>query len=85
MLFIRRGALGAPRCQCRCCCSGLCPLEPAPDLSGGILNGSLNNNALGLSADAPVSLSGALQAATGTVDAATGLNLQGVSGLVSGL
>ncbi|MFJ9636612.1 MULTISPECIES: type A2 lantipeptide [unclassified Streptomyces] len=55
------------------------------NVSGGILNGSLNNNALGLSADAPVSLSGALQAATGTVDAATGLNLQGVSGLVSGL
>lgn len=54
-------------------------------MSGGILNGSLNNNALGLAADAPVSLSGALQAATGTVDAATGLNLQGVSGLVSGL
>lgn len=51
------------------------------NVSGGILNGSLNNNALGLSADAPVSLSGALQAATGTVDAATGLNLQGVSGL----
>ncbi|MET7871899.1 type A2 lantipeptide [Streptomyces cyaneofuscatus] len=35
------------------------------NVSGGILNGSLNNNALGLAADAPVSLSGALQAATG--------------------
>lgn len=55
------------------------------NVSGGILNGSLNNNALGLAADAPVSLSGALQAATGTVDTATGLNLQGFSGLVSGL